>query len=77
VQPEGRRAADHLPADAPDAEQAQRAAVEPFRLRIRLLVPGARAQLRHVVGDAAIEREDEREGELRHRDGVLPGQLAT
>ena len=48
-------------ADAADAEQAERPPVQALRLRVLLLVPLAGAQLGDVVGNAPIEREDQRE----------------
>ena len=65
----------HLLADVAEAEQAERAAVQAARLRVLLLVPVAGAQIRDVVGDAAVEREDEAEGELGHGHRVLAGAV--
>ena len=50
VHPEGPRAQGHLVADAAEAQQAERPAVQPGRLRVLLLVPSAGAQVGHVVG---------------------------
>ncbi len=47
----------------------------PLRLRVRLLVPLAGAQLGDVVGNAAIERQDQPEGQLGDGDRVLPGTI--
>ena len=55
----------------PTPSSAERRAVEPARLRVLLLVPRAGAQLGDVVGHAAIEREDQREGQLGDRNRVL------
>ena len=63
-------AARHLLADAAEAEQAERAAVQPARLRVLLLVPAPGAQVGDVVGNAAVEREDQAERELRDGDRV-------
>src|SRR5262249_8919296 len=63
---------DHLLTDAADAQQAERQTVESTGLRVLLLVPLPGAQLRHVVGDAPVERENQREGQLRDGNRVLP-----
>ena len=65
------RALRHLLADVAVAEQAERAAEQAARLRVLLLVPRAGAQLGDVVGDAAVEREQQRERELGDGDRVL------
>ena len=75
VHPERLRAARHLLADAAEAEQAERAAVQALSLGELLLVPPPRPQLGHVVGDAPVEGQDEPEGELRHGDRVLAGAV--
>src|SRR5258706_5614911 len=61
---------DFLP-DAPVADDAERPAEQPLRLRVLLLVPRPRAQVDDVLRDAAVEREDQRECQLLDRDGVL------
>ena len=71
VHAERRGAADHFLADVADAEQAERLAEQALRLRVFLLVPLPGAQLGDVVGHAAIEREHQRERQLRDRDRVL------
>ena len=53
--------------DAAGAEHAERLAEQPARLRVLLLVPAAGAQLGDVVGNAAIEREDQRRTSARRR----------
>ena len=71
VQAERLRAPGQFLGDTAEAEQPERHAVETPGLCEFLLVPMAGAQLCDVVGDATIQREDETEGELRHRDRVL------
>jgi hypothetical protein len=68
-------AARHFLADAAEAEQTQRAAVQTLRLRVLLLVPLSRAQFRDVIRNTPVEREHEAEGQLRHGNGVLPGTV--
>ena len=75
VHAERLRPARHLLADAAEAEDAERAAVQALRLRELLLVPPPRPQLGHVVGDAPVEGQDEPEREFRHRHGVLAGAI--
>src|SRR5258706_13928239 len=65
---------DFLP-DAPVADDAERPAEQPLRLRVLLLVPRPRAQVDDVLRDAAVESEDQREWQLRDRDGVLSGAV--
>ena len=61
----------YLLTDVAIAEQAQRPAEQPARFRVLLFVPRTRAQLRNVVRDAAIEREQQRERELGDGNRVL------
>ena len=65
----------HLLADVAEAEHAERLAVEAVRLGVLLLVPLAGPQVRHVVGNAAIERQDEAEGQLGDGHRVLAGAV--
>ena len=71
VQSEPRGTADHFTPDIADSQQPERAAVHAARLRVLPLVPHPGAQLGDVVGNAAIEREQQAERELRDGDGVL------
>jgi len=71
VQAERLRATGDFLGDAAETEQPEGRAAEAPGLRILSLVPAAGAQLRDVVGDAPVEREDQAEGELRHGDRVL------
>ena len=75
VHPERARPRDDLAPDRPRAEHAERAAVEPARLAVVLLVPAARAEVHRRVDDVTVEREQERERELGHGDGVLAGAV--
>src|SRR5581483_8492928 len=64
-------ARDHLAADRTGADDPQRAAEDPLRLAVLTLVPHAVAEVDRVVDHAAVEGEEEREGELGDGDGVL------
>ena len=55
----------------PTPRMPSRLAAQAARLRELLLVPLAGAELGDVVGDAAIEREDQRERQLGNGDRVL------
>ncbi|HZB46533.1 MAG TPA: NAD(P)-dependent oxidoreductase, partial [Pyrinomonadaceae bacterium] len=72
---EGARARDDLLPDLPGADEAQRATVEAARLRELFLVPAPFAERDDVVGDSAVEREDERQRQLGDGDGVLAGAV--
>ena len=72
---EGARPANHLAGDGAGAGDADRLAGQPARLGVELLVPGAGAQVGDVVGDAAIDGEQQREGQLGDRDRVLAGTV--
>ena len=61
--------------DGAGAGDAERLAGQPARLGVELLVPGAGAQIGDVVGDAAIDGEQQREGQLGDRDRVLAGAV--
>ena len=64
-------AARHLLGDVAEPEQPERRAVQAARLRVLLLVPAAGPQVRDVVRDPAVEREDQAERELGDGDRVL------
>ena len=68
---EGVRPLRHLLTDVAVAEQTERPAEQATRLRVLLLVPGAGAQIGHVVRHPAVDREQQRERELGHRDRIL------
>ena len=55
----------------PGADDAERAPVEAVGLAVLLLVPRARAQLAHLIGDAPIERQQQRHRQLGDGDSVL------
>ena len=74
---EGLRPSGNLLTDASKPEQAERAAKQPTCLGVRLLVPAAGAQVGHVVGNAPIERHEQAEGQLGHRNGVLPRAIGN
>ena len=65
------RAMGDLPADASVADDAQCSAEKSSGLRIFFLVPLSRAEVGYVVSDAAVEGEDQREGQLRYGDRVF------
>ena len=73
--PERRRAPRHLLPDAAKAKQPERAAIQPARLRVLLLVPASGAQVGDVVGNSAVEREDQSERQLGDGDAVPPGAV--
>ena len=73
---EGLRSLGDLAGDLPEADEPERAARETLGLLVLLLVPRARAELRGLVGHAAVAGEDQRPGQLRHRDRVLAGAVA-
>jgi hypothetical protein len=62
----------HLLADVPEPQQAKGLSHQAFCARVFLLIPLARAEIGHVVGDAPIDRQDQRHRQLRHRDRVFP-----
>ena len=74
-QAEGFGAQGDFAADLSEADQSERAAEEAARLGEAALVPLALAQRDHVVGDLAVERENQAEGEFGHGDGVLAGAV--
>jgi hypothetical protein len=65
----------HFLADVAVTEQAEGAAEHAAGPGIFLLVPASGAELGDVVGHAAIERQQQRERQLRDRDGVLAGAV--
>ena len=71
VQPERLGAACELLPDAAEAQEAEGLPEHAGRGRELLLVPRTRTQRRDVVGNASIDGQDERERELRHRNGIL------
>src|SRR5690349_12140595 len=75
MQPECLPARNHLPSDLADTNQPKGASVESTRLGILGLVPLALQQGSHVVGDAAIERQNQAERKLRHCDRILAGAV--
>ncbi len=72
---EGAPARDHLGADPADADQSERAAEEPLRLAVLLLVPDAEGEVAGVAEDLPVEREDQSEGQLGDRNRVLAGAV--
>ena len=75
--PNARRAEGHFSADLSQADQSQRPSEQAPRFRKFRLVPLARAQRRDVVGNAAIERQHQPEGQLGHGDGIFPGTIGN
>src|SRR6185295_1182037 len=69
------RTRDHLMAYLPDADQPKRATVESAGLRKLLLVPLSRTKLDHVVRNAPIQSEDERERKLGDCYRILAGAV--
>ena len=63
-------AARQLLGDVPEPEQPEGRAVQAAGLRVLLLVPAAGPQVRDVVRDPPVEREDQAERELGHGDRV-------
>ena len=75
VASEGLGTARQLLGDAAEAEQPERRAVQPARLRVLLLVPASGPQVGDVVRDPPVEREDQAERELGHGDRVPAGAV--
>src|SRR6185436_6601434 len=73
--PESLGTTRHFPADVAVAENAKRPSEQSAPLRVLLLVPLSRSQIGDVLRDAPIEREDQRERQLRNRNRVLPGTI--
>src|SRR4030095_16379857 len=61
----------HLASDSSEPDEAEGPAVESLRLAVLLLVPDALREVGGVLGDPAVESEDQSERELRDRDRVL------
>ena len=60
----------HGEADRAQADDAEGAAEQPVGLAVRRLRPAALPRVGHVVGDPAVESQDQAHGELGHRDRV-------
>jgi hypothetical protein len=72
---EGAGPANHLAGDGAGAGDAERLPGQSARLGVELLVPGAGTQIGDVVGDAAIDGEQQREGQLGDGDRILAGAV--
>ncbi len=75
LEAEAARAGQHLLPDGAEAGDADALAEEAARRRVARLLPAAGAELDRGVDEAAIEREDEAEGQLGDGGAVLPGAV--
>ena len=74
--PERGRPLGHGEADRAQADDAQGAAEQPVGLAVGRLRPAALPRVGHVVGDPAVQGQDQPQGELGHRDRVAAGHVA-
>src|SRR3989442_7609857 len=66
---------NHLLPDPAETNQAQRAAVQTTRLGKLLFIPLATPQSDHVIGNAAVERKDQRKCQFGDTDGDFAGTV--
>ena len=76
VHAERNRALGELEADGAQTDHADSPAQQPGGLLVASLVPTAGTKVGDVVGNVAVDRQQEAEGELGNRDRVLARNVA-
>ena len=65
----------HAQPDGPEPHDAQGRPEQPGGLAVALLVPASGAQVGYVVRDPPVDRDQQADGQLRDRRGVLAGHV--